>query len=109
MILPTTLKSTKDVLLQYYTDTNEYCIIYGKVDDTLNYWLVETTFMFKDKDSTPFYDYCVPAIVYISETIMLQLIDEGFVVKCMSDKEWAVQEALGTAPVHRSYLISGRK
>ncbi|KKL91568.1 hypothetical protein LCGC14_1893420, partial [marine sediment metagenome] len=33
------------------------------------------------------------------------LINDGFVHISMSDKEWSVQIALGTAPVYRSYLI----
>ena len=46
------------------------------------------------------------AIAEIPEFIMLDLIDEGFVVKSMSDKEYQVQTALGTAPAHRHYLIT---
>lgn len=56
-------------------------------------------------------DECEPAlrlpkpIAHIPEFIMLQLIDEGFVVESMSDNEWNVQIALGTAPAYRQYLI----
>lgn len=32
-------------------------------------------------------------------------MNEGFIIPRISDKEWLVQKALGTAPVHRLYAI----
>lgn len=125
MIQPTTLKGTKDILVQY--SGNEYCIIYEELESTLGYWLVETLDMencvkFNDLETTRktiwkpcncgscSTDYELEihfpeAIAHIPEHIMLQLINEGVFAKSMTDKEWSVQIALGTAPAYRPYLI----
>ena len=128
MITPTTFIGAKDILSQYVGD--EYYIIYEKLGDTLGYWLVEIM----DTEGCVRHNeleacspqckcsYCSSglinniyhtffrspeAVVHIPEFIMLKLIKDGFVVRSMSDKEWRVQIALGTAPAYRPYLISG--
>ena len=120
MIHPTTLTGAKDVLSQYIGD--EYYIIYDTLKGTAAYWLVEvmdvegcivhnehSEFMRNYKHpSWEFWDSRSPsAIARIPKFIMIDLINEGFVVRSMSDKEWRVQIALGTAPAYRPYLISG--
>jgi len=132
MIRPSTLSGTKDILLQY---GNEYCIVYAKFAGEWEYWLIEImdmeNCMLKNNEASSKIPFCkctcthdhicnhckwcdeeytitfAPRpIVQIDDHIMLDLIDEGFVVKSMSDKEYQVQKALGTAPVYRSYLIT---
>ncbi len=56
-------------------------------------------------DDVEYHLYMPKPFVKVDEFIMLDLIDEGFVIKSMSDKEFEVQVALGTAPEYRSYLI----
>ena len=123
MIRPTTLEGAKDVLEQYSGD--ECCIIYAQLDHNKHdYWLVETMDVEHCIELNDLLKYSLgstcscdqyygivrehhspTAIVHIPELIMLQLINDGFVHISMSDKEWSVQIALGTAPVYRSYLI----
>ena len=43
--------------------------------------------------------------VQIPDDIVAQLMDEGFIIPRISDKEWRVQKALGTAPTCRLYAI----
>ena len=119
MIKPTTLKGAKDILSQYAGD--EYYIIYDKLDGTIAYWLVEIidtegcathnehseymNWRCRHKDWDYWYFRSPIPIAHIPEFIMIELIKDGFVARSMSDKEWRIQIALGTAPAYRPYLI----
>lgn len=125
MIQATTLNGTKDILMQY---GNDYCIIYEKLKNILGYWLVETIDIENCVDHNElasyhhniskysdyyywdyygdFIYYLPEPLVHIPELIMMHLINTGFVLRSMSDKEWLIQKALGTAPVYRPYIIS---
>lgn len=121
MIHPTTLAGAKDVLFQYAG--NEYYIIYDTLEGKTGYWLVEVmdtegcvmhndhsehmNWRYRHKGWDYWYFRSPIPIAYIPKFIMRDLIDDGFVVYSMSDKEWRVQIALGTAPSYRPYLISG--
>ena len=120
MIKPTTFAGAKDILSQYVG--NEYYIIYDTLEGKTGYWLVEvmdiegcifhndhSEYMNNHKrHKWEYWDFRSPTpIARIPEFIMRGLIDDGFVVRSMSDKEWRVQVALGTAPAYRPYLISG--
>lgn len=122
MIQLTTFEGTKNVLFQY---GEKYCIIQSI--ETSGHQLVAILDVEScmDRNENPPYfprctcDECCSAfgdddggsifyfpeiIAHIPNDIMARLIDEGIVVKNMSDKEWVVQKALGTA-TYRAYLI----
>ncbi|KKN25650.1 hypothetical protein LCGC14_0882780 [marine sediment metagenome] len=131
MIRLSTVHGTKDVLLHYFG--GEYCIIHEKLDNKLGYWLIKVKDMEDCIRCTEYAQnrntcaqltcpcgcecycykhllpvYCMPfAIAYIPKSIMLKLIDEGFITISISDKEWHVQIALGTVPLYRPYMITG--
>ena len=116
MINITTLQGAKDVLSQYPED--EYCVIYaqgtGNIVAGFGYWLVEIVNMEESikhnelfaRDDAYYYSIPIATIAKIPKDIIYTLIDEGYLVLEISEKEWNVQEALGTAPQYRRYLIN---
>ena len=135
MIRPTTLNGTKDILLQYGSKYCIIYYMYGhkegyylvEIADMENCMSKNSKALNKKPpykctctpdhicnhckwyyyDNDEYTTVFVPEVIAeIDEFIMLQLIDDGFVIKSMSDKEYQVQNALGTAPDYRPYLIA---
>lgn len=104
MINITTLEGAKDVLSQYPGD--EYCVIGPQDIDNIfmgfKYWLVKIADV---EEVTYFYKEVWSMITKIPEEIVYALIDEGHLIPEISEKEWNVQVALGTAPDVRKYSI----
>ncbi len=110
MINITTLQGAKDVLSQYSGDDGEYCVIGPQSNDNFvtgfGYWLVKITDIeegvYHSKETWRMITIKIP------EDIMNTLIDEGHLVPKISEKEWDVQVALGTAPRYKKYLIRNK-
>ena len=125
MINIITLQGAKDILSQYPGD--EYCVI-GPTESVcagFGYWLIliedlERVIKHNEHEWTRklyhyndrIYDtrlYRKPnMIANIPDDIIHTLIDEGYLVPKISDKEWNVQVALGVAPQDRRYLIRNK-
>ena len=107
MIKVTTVQGGKDILNQY--SGGEYCIIYASLLPGLlmAYYLVSIKELDKIEESEEYgqLKWLPFGRVQIPEFIMLELIEQGCAVKDMPEKERQVQEALGTAPEYRRYLI----
>lgn len=127
MINITTLQGAKDVLSQYLGD--EYCVIGPQNNGNIVVgfgWLVkivdiENIIVHNEYEKTrKLYSYnghiydtrlywkLKNMIANIPEDIIHMLIDEGYLVLEISEKEWDVQAALGTAPDIKKYLIRNK-
>ena len=105
MIKVTTIQGAKEILKQY--SGGEYCVIYMNLPKRFEYSLVPIKKLAEFEVAPTIFDFCEPpmevlrvwlSVAQIPEFIMLELIDQGYVVKDMSEEERRVQEALGTAP-----------
>jgi len=105
MINITTLQGAKDILSKYSGD--EYYVISSQEDDSIfaGHWLIK---IMDVDEAIYYYREVYSMIAEISEDIICTLINEGYLVSEISEKEWDIQVALGTAPSHRRYLIRNK-